>query len=281
MKTQKIILLFLALLLQSTFIFSQCVDETNIYTFDFNGHTYEIVKENKNWVEAINCAVERGGFLTEIETEEEGNTIFEEITNNAGININNTENQFGTSAVWIGGNDNETEGVWIWDGDNDGVGTQFWQGGTNGNPVGGAYTNWGVNPPEPDNNTGFQNKLTLTIDTFVPNFGLWNDLKDLANLNTIYFIIEYNTILSVGENSLKTLLITYPNPFTNFITISNKTGLVIQKIKVIDNLGKVISTIKKEEISNDKVDVSNLSNGIYFLNIYFENDTSVMKKMVK
>ena len=51
---------------------SQCVtDSNNIYAFTYNGDNYEIIKENLNWVDAANCALTRGGFLAEINSQQE------------------------------------------------------------------------------------------------------------------------------------------------------------------------------------------------------------------
>ena len=55
---------------------AQCVNVSNIYTFEYNGHTYEMVKENKTWANAAACAVERGGYLVEITDAAEQDSIF-------------------------------------------------------------------------------------------------------------------------------------------------------------------------------------------------------------
>ena len=50
---------------------------------------YEIVKENKTWIEAVACAVERGGILTEIDSQAEQDTIWSAL-GTAGITNANT-----------------------------------------------------------------------------------------------------------------------------------------------------------------------------------------------
>ena len=54
--------------------FSQCVLEENVYSFTYLGKNYEVVTELKSWSEAAACAVERGGYLAEIDTQEEQDT---------------------------------------------------------------------------------------------------------------------------------------------------------------------------------------------------------------
>ena len=36
----------------------QCANSSNIYSFIYNGHSYEVVRENKTWLDASKCAVE-------------------------------------------------------------------------------------------------------------------------------------------------------------------------------------------------------------------------------
>ena len=256
--------------------YSQCANSNNIYSFNYDNHSYKIVKEIKNWVDAANCSVELNGYLLEINSQEEQDAVFLETTDNSGININNTQNEFGTAAVWIGGHDSTTEGFWIWDGNNDNVGDQFWEGNSNGNPVNGAYTNWGVTPAEPDNYNN-QDRLTLTIETTHPNFGLWNDL---AENNNLFFIIEYNEILSTNSITQKDEIRIYPNPAKNYFYIDNKTNLKIKKVAIINNLGQVIS-LTNNSSQVDKVDISGLEKGVYFVKIFFENSSVFNYRLLK
>ena len=275
----KKILFTTSFLINTLLVFSQCFDNANVYSFDYNGHSYKIVKENKNWEDASNCAVLEGGYLTEIGDLAEQNTVFLEVTNNANITTSTTVNQFGTAAVWIGGSDSQTEGVWIWDGNNDGNGTQFWDGGTNGTPVGGAYTNWGTSPQEPDN-SGNQDKLTLTIASSHPNFGKWNDLES-DNFNEIYYIIEYDQLLSVTEeSSLKNEVKVYPNPFKNVIYVENNSLLHVSKIELSNNIGQVVYA-EKTTSKIEKIMLPDLEKGIYYLSVYFENGNRITYKITQ
>ena len=92
-----------------------CAGASDIYSFNYNGHTYEVVKENKNWTDAAACAVARNGYLAEISDANENAAIFNELSNNAGITLSqtSTSNGGGAAYVWIGGNDITTEGTWI------------------------------------------------------------------------------------------------------------------------------------------------------------------------
>lgn len=61
---------------------------------------YEVVKELKSWSEAAACAVERGGYLVEIDSQADQDTIYGAIIHGAGI-----------AYVWIGASDQHTEGT--------------------------------------------------------------------------------------------------------------------------------------------------------------------------
>ncbi len=263
--------------LSSTSSFAQCLDTTNIYSFEYNDHTYELVKENKRWTEAVECAVSRNGYLAEINDVDEQNAIFNELSTNAGIIENNTQNQFGTASVWLGGSDAVEEGSWIWDGDNDGVGEQFWSGGPGGSPVGNLYTNWGTSPAEPDNSGG-QDHLTMILKTTAVNFGLWNDL---VATNSIYYLIEYNTIFSSLDSKLEGKASVYPNPFTNFMVVENKSSIAIERIEIHTLLGQKIKLFDDVEMENIELNVADLAKGVYVINIFFENGKLVSQKMIK
>ena len=114
LKTTAITIIFL---ISNYLLFAQCADTSNIYSFVYNGKTYEVIKENKTWIDAALCAVERGGVLTEINDVAEQNAIYTELNTNANIIVNNTvaPDGGGGSYVWVGGNDLSVDGLTILD----------------------------------------------------------------------------------------------------------------------------------------------------------------------
>lgn len=162
--------------------------EKSIVGFTSNGKNYEIVKENKTWSEAAAFAVNRGGYLAEIDDLAEQNAIFDQIENSSIIDGNTVSpDGGGASYIWIGGNDLATEGNWIWDGNSDQTGVQFWMGTQSGTPVGGLYTNWGN---EPDDFGSGQDVLGIAITDWPQGVaGQWNDL---STNNSLYFLIEFD-----------------------------------------------------------------------------------------
>lgn len=259
---------------------SECVTTTNVYTFEYDGKTYEVIKDPKTWEDAANCALEREGELVRINDEAEQTAIWNELNNNAEIDLSTTiaSNGGGASYVWLGGNDIDTEGVWIWDGVNNGTGDQFWEGGVEGNVVGGLYTNWGN---EPDN-AQEQDCLGMALTQWPINSGShgtagqWNDLK--AD-NLLCFIIEHSTILSVDEFD-KTDVVIYPNPVDNMLKISSLNK--VKSVTIINSLGQIIKNIKTTNQPEEvQIDFSGINSGVYLVKVNFKNGKTITKKVIK
>ncbi|WP_346986397.1 T9SS type A sorting domain-containing protein [Chryseobacterium sp. POE27] len=278
MKKKLLILKTVSVVLVSVFnipVKGQCANPANVYSFNYNGKTYQVVKEKKNWIDAAACAVEKGGFLAEINDQNEQDAVFSGVQN-AGIVNSNTmaPDGGGASYVWLGGNDITVEGTWIWDGNNDAAGSQFWQGDYTGNQVGGLYNNWG---DEPDNYNSFQHTLGLALTDWP--FGTAGEWNDIYQNNTLYYVIEYNTLLGTQDLSDPAENLTiHPNPVTDFLTIDSKNNR--KEVLVTDASGKRIKSISGKDLSN-KIDCRDWNAGVYYLKIYYENKKPSLYKVIK
>tara|TARA_B100001063_G_scaffold223781_1_gene231254 strand:+ start:401 stop:1240 length:840 start_codon:yes stop_codon:yes gene_type:complete len=275
--TLKISVITIIFLMSNYLALGQCANTSNIYSFVYNGKTYEVIKENKTWVDAAFCAVERGGILTEINDVAEQNAIYTELNTNAGITVNNTvaPDGGGGSYVWIGGNDLSIEGNWVWDGNNDNNSTQFWMGTSTGNPVGGLYNNWGNEPDD----FGGQDALGLSLNGWpLGSASQWNDVD---HTNTLYYVVEHSTILSIGDIDFNNKIKLFPNPVVDFLTIKTN-GIDLRDILIFNTLGQKLITINLEEYSTSKqIDLSILNDGVYFVRIRSKKGNSTIKKIVK
>ena len=275
--------LFLSMLVLSAQ--TPCANDTNIYQFTFGGKNYEIVMEKKNWADAASCAVERGGYLAEINSLEEQNAVYDAVINGAKVSPTYVviANGGGIAYVWIGANDIAAEGTWVWNGDNEGSGTPFWTGqgaaGTGGgNAVGGAYVNWGGKSSgsikEPDNFNGDQDCGAIALagwpsgTTMLGVAGEWNDIICSSE---IYFVIEYPGSSSM-EYEKQDIIKIYPNPATDKIFIKGD----LDAAEIVDITGKqlIISS------DNRHLDISELASGIYFIKL-FTGDQIYIKKIIK
>lgn len=275
---RKITLVVLFNLIFSTFeIFSQCANNSNIYIFSFNGKNYEVVRELKSWTDAAACAVERGGYLVEINDDNEQAAVYTAILN-AGVSPTYTSVVMGggIAYVWIGATDQLTEGTWIWDGNNDNVGVNFWTGQGlaglgNGVSVNGNYYNWGGKSTgfakEPDNFRSEQHHAAIGLagwpsgSTILGSAGEWNDIN---GSNLLYYIIEKNSTTLVSNIFQKSNITIYPNPSIDRIYIEGLEFSNGKKIKILDLTGKIVfSNILKD----NHIDVSIFKKG----NLFFEN----------
>jgi hypothetical protein len=66
----------------------------------------------------------------------------------------------------------------------------------------------------------------------------------------------------------------YPNPVKNTLTVSNSA--IIDEVSITSTLGKIIMTKKINSLSSD-IDLSSLSNGIYFLKVKSEGKEKIVK----
>jgi hypothetical protein len=94
---------------------------------------------------------------------------------------------------------------------------------------------------------------------------------------TLVFNISYSKPTGINQISDKNLSI-YPNPVSNKINIQSGTDLQNATIKIVNALGEEVLVPFLNNYS--ELDVSNLKNGIYFLNIC-SNNQYYTKKFIK
>lgn len=83
--------------------------------------------------------------------------------------------------------------------------------------------------------------------------------------------------LSINDETFKQNLELFPNPTKDIITIVNNKNIHISKITVSNTLGQKILNIS----STDKIDISNLPNGLYYVNIENNKGKIAVFKVVK
>lgn len=81
--------------------------------------------------------------------------------------------------------------------------------------------------------------------------------------------------LGVSEFKESAKIVVYPNPTTDFVTVSLSNAAAIQKISVYNNLGQLVRSE-----NNNTVSLQNLANGTYYLTIYTA-EGNYSKKIIK
>ncbi len=265
-----------------------CYSNSNVYAFIHNGHYYNVIKEAKTWTVAAACASSDGGYLVEINDQAEQTAVYNSIVaSGIASNYSPVGDGGGASYIWLGGNDKFTEGSWFWDGDNNLIGSPFWTGqgaagaGT-GSVTNNQFNNWGGKSTstiqEPDDFGSNQDAAAMALGTWP--FGIAGEWNDIAETNSIYYVIEYNSIpTSINKNFNATIdLEIYPNPSNDKIQF--ESAFEIKEIIITSIDGKILRTISSSQ-KEQSIDISNLNNGIYFLKITSVNNEVTTKKIIK
>jgi hypothetical protein len=107
----------------------------------------------------------------------------------------------------------------------------------------------------------------------------------LVRLDTIYggqdvsnFSFMDNTPISVNEVNFSEKINVFPNPIKQIFTIQVDLKLQIESIFIYDISGRNVSFRRIEE---ELIDISQLTNGIYFLEVNFDSKASYKTKIVK
>jgi hypothetical protein len=102
--------------------------------------------------------------------------------------------------------------------------------------------------------------------------GIIDQIND-PDINTHIVIEEASNTLSI-ENTLVDNLIMYPNPTKDFLNLSFDNLLYNGNYTITDLSGKIILN---SQLNSNKIDVSNITNGIYFLSVTSEGVTQTQK----
>lgn len=118
----------------------------------------------------------------------------------------------------------------------------------------------------------------LGADTVIDNItitwpsGIVDTYTDVA-VDQVISVVEGETILSTNDNLSNTLRI-FPNPASKTLNISSTSSLDNAKYTIVGITGK---TIIANPLLKNTIDVSNLSAGVYFLNIITSEGTKTQK----
>jgi len=113
-------------------------------------------------------------------------------------------------------------------------------------------------------------KVYYSINNDQNGFTLWSDIN--------HKLAFEQKVLSTKEEFLEKAISIYPNPANEFIAVQIKeAAIIIDNISIIDVKGNVIL---KRQTNFEKIDISKLASGIYFLRIK-SNNIIIVKTIVK
>ncbi|MBP6455384.1 MAG: T9SS type A sorting domain-containing protein [Chitinophagaceae bacterium] len=125
-----------------------------------------------------------------------------------------------------------------------------------------------------NNDSGWAGGYLSPYDIYATSFGMFMIYTNPTTGSELY--VYNNSTSSIEEINVKNKISIYPNPTTDFIEIISETPLKHFLISTI--LGR---KIMNSEITNNKINISNLPSGTYYLNVTDENMNSVTKQFIK
>jgi spore germination protein YaaH len=159
-----------------------------------------------------------------------------------------------------------TRGGWIW---NSGFEYPWyrWFDGANWNQV------WS------DNTQSIEAKFDLAIAKNLGGVGMWALNYD-GTRTEFWDLIQtkFEVTASVEDSFIKNTISVYPNPTNDFINLSNSKGIKLNKVSLYNVLGKLVLEAKPKSKS---INISNLTNGIYFLKVEDEIGNKGTFKILK
>jgi hypothetical protein len=122
-------------------------------------------------------------------------------------------------------------------------------------------------------------KPGFAVGDIVPNTAsIYFDTNPAIVTNT--FTTEFTAALANASFGLENFVL-YPNPTNSFIQVNlQNTTELLENVIVYDVLGKTVKTISANNSNEIKVDVSNLSRGVYMVEITTQSDLKITKKLV-
>ncbi len=123
----------------------------------------------------------------------------------------------------------------------------------------------------------FHNTSANNISTFGEDV---NGELYVAGLNDgiIYKIID--PTLSVNDYDLNTKIRMFPNPATDEIYFEILNNMQISNVIIFDSLGKQVLQKSELNLANNKIDISSITKGVYFLRIDFKDGKNQYKKLL-
>ncbi len=128
---------------------------------------------------------------------------------------------------------------------------------------------------------GVEATVTVATNTsltvIVPTTATTGKISIQSGCNIVSSTEDFSVVnLSTNSFSYSTINI-YPNPTTGIVNISSTENSIIDKIEIVDVLGKTVAT---KTGNTSQVDISHLSNGMYVFKIYSGENVSI-KKIIK
>lgn len=112
--------------------------------------------------------------------------------------------------------------------------------------------------------------------TYTVKLKATNDLGSDSVTKTAYITVTNGTATGIKELTTSKVLNIFPNPANNYLNFELQHGIKIHSITVVNPEGKVIAIYNS--LKDNKIDISSLSKGMYFLKMEFDNESKAEYK---
>jgi hypothetical protein len=110
-------------------------------------------------------------------------------------------------------------------------------------------------------------------------------ITDVQKIRSFYNAGGANCLSSINigikENELNGGFSIYPNPASSVLYIKSEEVMGKAQIKIYDVLGKTVLETRSSDLYQTSINIEELNSGIYFINLKFDNNKSVVKKFIK
>lgn len=112
----------------------------------------------------------------------------------------------------------------------------------------------------------------LAFRYFVTNGGPTGSNSDIIGIDAL----SVDRTLSTDDFFAKNFSV-YPNPSTGILNLASKNNTAINTIQLTDLNGRVVKNIKANSVSETQINISDLTSGLYFLNVQTDSGSGTTK----
>ncbi len=112
-------------------------------------------------------------------------------------------------------------------------------------------------------------------------FDVISNYDDPGNLVAFAEVAFSGTeVLGITDNDLLDAISLYPNPTRDFINIDNTSNANLKGIAIYDMNGRLIKQVEATNSNNQRINISDLSSGVYMLHLS-NDELSIVKRVIK
>lgn len=116
------------------------------------------------------------------------------------------------------------------------------------------------------------------FDGSLDDYRIYNRAINDLEVDSLFNEVDPNIVTEVQENLNKVPFKIYPNPSSGNITLDLPVGLIVNRFEIFNSRGMLVSSGLLE---NEKINLSSLSSGLYFLQLLDDKKVVTVEKFIK